>query len=113
MILELLLLAPIDWLSVKQLQKEENTKNDYNPDKEDNKKQSQFWLHLHLPECPYFWVHLHFCDPVYFLSDAVFLDIVFIFRPFLPHSAPSWILSPAENLANSILQDGATKVHYS
>ena len=31
----------------------------------------------------------------------------------LPHSAPSLILSPAENLASSILQDGATKCHYS
>ena len=29
----------------------------------------------------------------------------------LPHSAPSWIVSLAENLANSILQDGATKLH--
>ena len=30
----------------------------------------------------------------------------------LPHSAPSWILSQAENLASSSLQDGATKWHY-
>ena len=30
----------------------------------------------------------------------------------LPHSAPSWILSQAENLASSNLQDGATKWHY-
>ena len=30
----------------------------------------------------------------------------------LPHSAPSWILSLAENLARSILQDGATKWYY-
>ena len=30
----------------------------------------------------------------------------------LPHSAPSWILSLAENLASSNLQDGATKWHY-
>ena len=31
----------------------------------------------------------------------------------LSHSAPSWILSLAENLASSILQDGATEWHYS
>ena len=31
----------------------------------------------------------------------------------LSHSAPSWILSPAEILESSILQDGATKWHYS
>ena len=30
----------------------------------------------------------------------------------LPHSAPSWILSLAENLASSSLQDGATEWHY-
>ena len=30
----------------------------------------------------------------------------------LPHSAPSWILSKAENLASSSLQDGATKWYY-
>ena len=30
----------------------------------------------------------------------------------LPHSAPSWILSWAENLASSSLQDGATKWLY-
>ena len=30
----------------------------------------------------------------------------------LPHSAPSWILSLAENLASSSLQDGATKCLY-
>ena len=29
----------------------------------------------------------------------------------LPHSAPSWILSLAENLASSIMQDGARKWH--
>ena len=29
----------------------------------------------------------------------------------LPHSAPSWILSQAENLASTCLQDGATKWH--
>ena len=33
--------------------------------------------------------------------------------PWLPHSAPSWILSKAENLASSSLQDGATKWHHS
>ena len=38
------------------------------------------------------------------------MRIVFIL--FLPHSAPSWILSLAENLASSNLQDGATKWHY-
>ena len=32
---------------------------------------------------------------------------------FLPHSAPSWILSLSENFASSILQDGATEWHYS
>ena len=32
---------------------------------------------------------------------------------FLPHWAPSWILSLAENLASSSLQDGATEWHYS
>ena len=31
----------------------------------------------------------------------------------MPHSAPSWILSLAENLASSSLQDGATEWHYS
>ena len=31
----------------------------------------------------------------------------------LPHSAPSWILSIAENILSSILQDGATEWHYS
>ena len=31
---------------------------------------------------------------------------------FLPHSAPSWILSQAEILASSNLQDGATKWYY-
>ena len=30
----------------------------------------------------------------------------------LPHSALSWNFSPAENLANLSLQDGATKWHY-
>ena len=30
------------------------------------------------------------------------------FNSFLPHSSPSWILSKAEYLARSILQDGAT-----
>ena len=30
----------------------------------------------------------------------------------LPHSAPSWILSQAENLASTSLQDGATKWYY-
>ena len=30
----------------------------------------------------------------------------------LPHSAPSWILSLAKNLASSNSQDGATKWHY-
>ena len=30
----------------------------------------------------------------------------------LPHSAPSWILSNAENLASFSLQDGATKWYY-
>ena len=30
----------------------------------------------------------------------------------LPHSAPSWISSYAENLASSSLQDGATTWHY-
>ena len=34
-------------------------------------------------------------------------------QEFLPHSAPSWILSIAENLASTSLQDGATKWHYS
>ena len=34
-------------------------------------------------------------------------------RGLLPHSAPSWILSLAENLASSSLQDGATEWHYS
>ena len=34
-------------------------------------------------------------------------------HPKLPHSAPSWILSLAENLASSILQDGATEWYYS
>ena len=31
---------------------------------------------------------------------------------FLPHSAPSWILSKPENLASSSLQDGATGWYY-
>ena len=31
----------------------------------------------------------------------------------LPHSAPSWILSKAENLASTSLQDGVTQWHYS
>ena len=31
----------------------------------------------------------------------------------LPHSAPYWILSLAENLASSSFQDGATEWHYS
>ena len=31
----------------------------------------------------------------------------------LQHSAPSWILSNAENLASTSLQDGATQWHYS
>ena len=31
----------------------------------------------------------------------------------MPHSAPSWILSQAENLASSSLQDGATEWCYS
>jgi hypothetical protein len=30
----------------------------------------------------------------------------------LPHSASSWIFSPAENLANLSMQDRATKWHY-
>jgi hypothetical protein len=30
----------------------------------------------------------------------------------LPHSAPSWNFSLAENLANLSLKDGATKWHY-
>ena len=31
----------------------------------------------------------------------------------LPHSVPSWMFSLAENLASSILQDGAMEWHYS
>ena len=38
---------------------------------------------------------------------------MFFFFILLPHSAPSWILSKAENLASSILQDGAMEWHYS
>ena len=34
-----------------------------------------------------------------------------IFIRVLPHSAPSWILSYAENLARFSLQDGATEWH--
>ena len=37
---------------------------------------------------------------------------VVLLPSFLPHSAPSWILSQAENLASSNLQDGATKWYY-
>ena len=34
-----------------------------------------------------------------------------LYNKFLPHSAPSWIFSLAENLASSILQDEATEWH--
>ena len=34
-------------------------------------------------------------------------------RHILPHLAPSWILSRAENLASTSLQEGATKWHNS
>ena len=37
---------------------------------------------------------------------------IFTYSHLLPHSAPSWILSPAENLASSSLQDGATNWYY-
>ena len=37
--------------------------------------------------------------------------IILKFIIVLPHSAPSWILSYAENLASFSLQDGATKWH--
>ena len=33
-------------------------------------------------------------------------------RGYMPHLAPSWIHSKAENLASSSLQDGATKGYY-
>ena len=42
----------------------------------------------------------------------MFGQISFLPVIFLPHSAPSWILSLAENLASSSLQDGATKWLY-
>ena len=44
-----------------------------------------------------------------FISSNFLLDLSFIF----PHSVPSWILSQAENLASSILQDGTTECNYS
>ena len=34
-----------------------------------------------------------------------------VLQQLLPHSAPSWILSYAENLTSFILQDGATEWH--
>ena len=38
--------------------------------------------------------------------------LIVCLQKLLPHSAPSWILSQAENLASSSLQDGATKWYY-
>ena len=52
------------------------------------------------------------CDMIY---DTIY-DMKFdtLYGMILPHSAPSLILSLAdENLASSILQDGATEWHYS
>ena len=42
----------------------------------------------------------------------IMLNILYSESRILPHSAPSWILSKAENLASSSLQDGATKWYY-
>ena len=78
----LLLLAPIDWFFGKQPQKEENTKIEYNTDKEDHKKTIQILASSPFPGMLYFWGNLHVRGPVLFFSGVVFLDIVFIFRPF-------------------------------
>ena len=39
-------------------------------------------------------------------------NIIFVRTEILPHSAPSWILRYAENLASFSLQDGATEWYY-
>ena len=52
---------------------------------------------------------LNFVKSCLILSDIDFYQFNYCL---LPQSAPSWILSRAENLASSSLQDGATKWYY-
>ena len=46
------------------------------------------------------------------MATMALIDVNGLIADILPHSAPSWILSKAENLASSSLQDGATKWYY-
>ena len=58
--------------------------------------------------------HIPACRSVFIFGVLfIFAAILFFVLSLLPHSAPSWILSLAVNLAGSILQDGAMKWHYS
>ena len=45
------------------------------------------------------------------VADCDTIQVAAVLTNVLPHSAPSWILSLAENLASSILQDGAMEWH--
>ena len=51
------------------------------------------------------------CIVVYYVHEMCIVVYYVHNMCILPHSAPSWILSYAENQASSILQDGATKWH--
>ena len=65
----------------------------------------------------FLFTYLHPFSPFFTFFSLIF-NYFHLFSPnfdpfsILPHSAPSWILSKAENLASSSLQDEATKWLY-
>ena len=89
--------------------------------------QKKFWFKKILVQKIFgseiFWVKNFFCVKITFrgFETIEFILVLFVSghfknlkrrKIFLPHSAPSWVLSLAENLASSNLQGGATKWHY-
>ena len=56
------------------------------------------------------WLNYNFIKFLFKILSKFYRNFIKIYQHFikiLPHSAPSWILSLAENLASSNLQDGA------
>ena len=59
------------------------------------------------------WYDLRLCMNMKLKKNNCIVSMILHHNFKLPHSAPSWILSRAENLTSSILQDGAMEWHYS
>ena len=71
---------------------------------------------LYLDKCPEWATEIMLVYGQIVIFPVIIFDIfnnpVCYLLPILPHSAPSWVLSLAENPASFCLQDGATEWYY-